>query len=275
MTDTAPPLETLALTIEDKIAHVELNRPDKRNAMNQPFWEEFPKLMDWLSGRSDVRCVVISGQGKMFTAGLDLSDAQDLFNAQGDAGRVREKFLHKVRAMQETFTAIERCRVPVIAAVHNGCLGAGVDLVTACCLRTASKDAYFTIQEINIGIVADVGTLQRAPHLLPQGLVRELAYTGRPLGAAEAQAHGFINRMGEDRQGAIEQAFDLARTIASKSPLAMTGIKQTLTYARDHGVDDALNQVATWNAGMLLSEDVMKAVQAVMTKSEAEYNDLL
>ncbi|MGF1606380.1 MAG: crotonase/enoyl-CoA hydratase family protein [Rhodothalassiaceae bacterium] len=270
-----PHSDLIALTLTDKIAHVELNRPDKRNALPDPFWTEFPALIDWLSEQPEVRCILLSGRGKMFTAGLDLNDAASLFQQQGDPGRVREKLRRKIAQMQDCVTALERCRVPVIAAVHDGCLGAGVDLASACCVRLATRDAYFTVQEINIGIVADVGTLQRLPALLPLGLVRELAYTGRPFRAEEALAHGFVNAVLDDREALLAHAFDLARQIAAKSPLAMAGTKRAITYARDHGAADALTQVADWNAGMLLGTDVMKAVQAVLRKQQADFDDLL
>ncbi|MBB4211425.1 enoyl-CoA hydratase [Rhodothalassium salexigens DSM 2132] len=268
-------MESLTLTVDRKIAHVELNRPDKRNAMNRAFWDDLPRLMDALSERSDVRAVVISGRGAMFTAGLDLTMAQEFVApADADPGRVREKLRRTILAMQDTFTAIERCRVPVIAAIHGGCLGGGVDLVTACDLRFAAADAYFTIQEINIAMVADVGTLQRAPHLLPHGVLRELAYTGRPMTADEAAGYGFVNAVLPDREATLDRAFETAHTIAAKSPLAVTGTKQVINHARDHNVADGLDYVATWNAGLLMNGDLMKGMSAALSKSPAAYDDL-
>mgnify|MGYP006271588289 CR=1 FL=1 len=269
-------LETLSLNVDEKIAEVLINRPEKRNAMNRAFWEELPRLIDSLSDRSDVRAVVIAAAGDMFTAGLDLKMAGELMaGAQGDPGRVREKLRRTILEMQDTFSAIERCRVPVIAAIQGGCLGAGVDLVTACDMRFAAADAYFTIQEINIGMVADVGTLQRAPHLLPHGVLRELAYTGRPMTAAEAAGYGFVNAVLPDRAAAVDRALETARTIAAKSPLAVTGTKQVINHARDHSVADGLDYVATWNTGLLMTGDLMTGVQAAMSRQTPDYDDLL
>lgn len=268
--------ETLAFEVRDKIAHVTLNRPEKRNAMNAAFWTECPALFDWMSDQPDIRCAIVSGAGKMFTAGIDLTLLAGMAPpADADPARVRERLYRKIKAMQETFRAVARCRVPVIAAVHNGCLGAGVDLVTACCLRLCTEDAYFTIQEVNIGMVADVGTLQRIGTQLPEALVRELAYTGRPFRAAEAAAHGFVNAVVPDQATLLAKAEALAGEIAGKSPLAMAGIKQCLSYARDHPVDDALDQVAMWNAGMLLGADIMTGAKAALAKTDASYDDLL
>ena len=177
--------------------------------------------------------------------------------------------------MQETFSCIENARFPVIAAVQGGCLGAGVDLVTACCLRFATKDAFFTIQEVNIAIVADVGTLQRVPYLLPQGLIRELAYTGRRMPAAEALPYGFVNGVFDDYDACLKRAYETAHDIASKSPLAVTGIKHILNQGRGRPVEDGLNYVATWNSAMLLSEDLEKAALAALTKGSAQFQDLL
>lgn len=267
--------ETLSVSIDDPVAHVQLSRPDKLNAMNKAFWREVPAAFDALDADTAVRAVVLSAQGRHFTAGLDLSMMSGMMpDPRADPARVREHMRRKILTMQETFTAIERCRKPVIAAVHGGCLGGGVDLVTACDLRYAASDAYFTIQEINIGMVADVGTLQRAPHLLPHGILRELAYTGRKFPAEEALRYGFVNGVLPTREAAVEAAFATAREIASKSPLAIAGIKHVLHHARDHGVAEGLDYVATWNAGMLIGTDVMEGAQAALARKSAAYGDL-
>ena len=164
--------------------------------------------------------------------------------------------------------------MPVIAVVHGACIGGGVDLVTACDIRIGTENCYFTIQEVNIAIVADVGTLQRIPHLLPQGLIRELAYTARRFPAAEALGHGFLNSVHADQAAALAAADDMARVIAAKSPLAITGIKQVLNHARDHSIEDGLEYVAMWNAGMLQGDDVGTAIRAQTAKHEAVFANL-
>jgi enoyl-CoA hydratase len=267
--------QSLACSTADGIAHVQLNRPDALNTMNADFWTDMVAVFTAIDADTSVRAVVISSTGRHFTAGLDLKWAgTSLGNASADAGRAREKFRRHVLHLQESFNVIDRCRVPVIAAIHGGCIGGGVDLVTACDLRLASADAFFTIQEINIAIVADVGTLQRIPHLLPQGLIRELAYTGRRYPAAEALGHGFVNRVLPGHAETVAAALALAREIAAKSPLAIAGVKQVLNHGRGRTIEDGLEYVALWNAAMLQGEDMQKAVLAQMAKAQAEYADL-
>lgn len=267
--------KTLQLHIKDAVAEVTLCRPEELNTMTPDFWEEMITVFGDIDARSDVRCVVIASTGKHFTAGLDLKSFADLAGDSAlDLGRQRERFRRKILRMQESFSVIDRCRVPVIAAIQGGCIGGGVDLVTACDMRMMTQDAYVTIQEINIGIVADVGTLQRMPEQLPPAILRELAYTGRKLGAQEAHSYGFINAVEDTHEALLEAAHALAQNIASKSPLAITGIKDVLTYSRDHSVEDGLAYVATWNAAMLQGEDPQKAITAVMTKQQAAFEDL-
>lgn len=266
---------TFTLTVRDHVAHLELCRPDELNTMNEAFWREIPQAFDAIDRDPAVRAVVISSTGRHFTAGLDLKWAgSTLGHRHPDPGRAREQFRRHVKYMQEPFNAVDRCRVPVIAAIQGGCIGGGVDFVTACDIRLGSADCFFTIQEVNIAIVADVGTLQRIPHLLPQGLIRELAYTGRRWLAEEALAHGFLNRVLPTHAETVEAAFEMARTIASKSPLAITGIKQVLNAGRDMTIDQGLDYVATWNAAMLQGEDMQKAVLAQMQKTQATFDDL-
>jgi enoyl-CoA hydratase len=266
---------TLTLSVADHIAHVQLCRPAELNTMNAAFWPEMVQLFADIDANQDVRAVVISSTGKHFTAGLDLAMAAgDFAPSKDDPGRVREKLRRKILAMQESFSVIDRCRVPVIAAIQGGCIGGGVDLVTACDMRIGTANSFFTIQEVNVGIVADVGTLQRITYLLPQGLVRELAYTGRRFGAEEALRYGFINRMEADADAALAAAFAIAGEIAAKSPLVTSGIKQVLNYGRHHSIEDGLEYVATWNAAMLLSVDLEEAMMASMQKRTATFTNL-
>ncbi|MCJ9428324.1 crotonase/enoyl-CoA hydratase family protein [Kordiimonas marina] len=269
--------ETLTLTVKDAVAHVSLSRPDQLNAMNRAMFREIGEVFRHLDTQSDIRAVVLSGEGKHFTAGLDLKESGESLFTPGDAdpARVREKLRRHILWLQDCFTAIEQCRAPVIAAIHGACLGGGIDLISACDMRVASEDCWFAIQEINVAIVADVGTLQRAPYLLPNGILRELALTGRKFTVQEADKYGFVNAVAPDRGEAIEAAFALAETIASKSPLAVAGTKAVLNHSRDHSVADGLDYVATWNSGMLLGEDLMKAATAALTRQTVTFAPLM
>ncbi len=261
---------------KDGIATVTLSRPDQLNTMNHAFFKDIGDCFTALDEDTSVRAIVLCAEGRLFTAGLDLKEAAETIgNTEGEAARVRERLRRHIIWIQNTFTAIESCRQPVIAAIHNCCIGGGIDLISACDIRLASADAWFGIQEINVAIVADVGTLQRAPYLLPQGILRELAYTGRRFEADEALTHGFINRILPDREATIAAAHDMAREIASKSPLAVAGTKHILNHTRDHTIKDGLEYVAAWNSGQLISEDMMKAGMAALTKQQADFDDLL
>ena len=269
-------LQTLSLTVEDGIARVTMIRAAELNTMNRAFWTELITVFDAIDADISVRAVVIASTGKHFSAGLDLKMAAGSLGDGGgnDLGRARESFRRHVKHMQDTFTVVDRCRVPVIAVVQGGCIGGGVDFVTACDMRVGTADCFFTIQEINIAIVADVGTLQRIPYLLPQGLIRELCYTGRRFPAAEAAQHGFLNKVADSHEAAIEAGMALAREIAGKSPLAITGIKQVLNAGRDMTIEQGLEYVAVWNAGMLQGDDVKNAVTAQTSRSVAKFADL-
>jgi len=268
--------ETLDVTTEGAVATVTLNRPDQLNAMNGTMFNEIGQAFRWIDAETDARAIVLAANGKHFTAGLDLKESDAVLNAkEGDPARVREKLRRHILHLQDCFTALEQCRAPVIAAIHGACLGGGIDLVSACDIRVCSSDAWFSIQEINVAIVADVGTLQRAPYLLPNGILRELAYTGRKFAAEEASKYGFVNAVADTREGAITKATEIATEIASKSPLAVAGTKAILNHSRDHTIDDGLDYVATWNSGQLLGEDLMKAATAALTRETVTFSELL
>jgi len=271
------PYETFDFTVADHVATITFNRPDKANAMVLPFWQELVDVFAEIEDRPEIRAVVIASTGKHFTGGLDLSAFGDIAAdmLQGDRGRVGEQMRRTVAEMQETFAVIDRCRVPVLAAIQGGCVGGGVDLISACDMRYCTADAWFCIQEINIGMTADVGTLQRLPHLIPSGLVRELAYTGRRLGAGEAATAGLVNAVFDHHDAMLAAVAEIARTIASKSPLAIHGTKEMLNYTRDHDTADALNYMQVWQAGMFLTGDLMEQIQANQQKREARFADLL
>jgi enoyl-CoA hydratase len=261
---------------EGAVAHLEMNKPDKANSMSPDFWEDLPTIANALNKDPDVRAVVISGRGKHFTGGMDLASFQDILAlTKSEPARGAYALRDLILKLQDALTSLETLRVPVIAATHSTCLGAGVDLISACDIRIASQDTSFGIEEILVGMAADVGTLQRLPKIMPPGIVRELAYTGRRFSAEEAKSWGLVNSVHADRETTIAAAFDMAHQIAAQSPVAIAGIKHAVTYARDHSVADGLDQIATWNSGMLRPDDLMKAIQAKMQKQQAIYDDLL
>ena len=255
-------LESLAVTLDGPIATVRLNRPDKANAMHLPMWHELRRAFQWIDETPSARVAILEGEGRHFTAGIDLQMMAGLLPQVHDDcdGRTREKLRRLILDLQDTLSALERCRKPVLAAIHGACVGGGIDLICCADVRYAAADARFTVKEIDLGMVADVGTLQRLPKIVgAQGWVRELAYTGRTVDAAEAQAMGLVARVYPTREALQAGVREIAATIATKSPLAIRGVKEMLNYARDHSVADGLDHVATWNAAMLLSEDLMTA----------------
>lgn len=270
-----PSFETLSLTLENHIATVRLNRPEKANAMNAAMWQEIRQAFEWVDASSEARVAVLAGEGKYFTAGIDLQMMMGLPAQIADdcEGRMREKLRRLILDLQDTLTSLERCRKPVLAAIAGGCIGGGIDLITCADMRYASSDAFFTIKEIDIGMVADVGTLQRLPKLIGQGFTRELAYTGRTFDALEAQSMGLVNRVFESREALYAGVQAIAAEIAAKSPLSIRGTKEMLNYARDHSVADSLNYIATWNAAMLQSKDLMEAMSSNMAKKPPSFKD--
>jgi enoyl-CoA hydratase len=249
---------------EEHIAWLTLNRPEKRNVMGAAFFEELSAHLSRLDQDPAVRVVVIKAEGKSFTAGTDLNEAASLLSGEG--ADQRENTRIKILALQAGLTAIEKCRKPVIAAVHSHCIGGGVDLISACDIRLATEDAVFSIRETRMGIIADLGTLQRLPYIIGQGWFRELALTGRDFTAAEALRMGLLTRVCEDRDALYAEAKMLATQIAECPPLTVQGVKDVILFSRDHGIDSGLNYVAQKNTAALPSEDVVEAVTAFMEK---------
>jgi enoyl-CoA hydratase len=238
-------------------------------------WYEIGQAMEWLDGTPEARVGVIKGRGRYFTSGIDLAMLMGLGSQIEDDcdGRRREKLRRLILKLQDTLSSIERCRKPVLAAVHGACIGGGIDLITACDMRYCSANAYFTVKEIDVGMTADVGTLQRLPHLVGEGMARELAYTGRRVEGPEAQQMRLVNRCFDTPEALHEGVMEIARSIAAKSPLSIRGCKEMITYARDHSVADGLNYVATWNAAMLMSADLFEAGAANMQKRDPVFRD--
>lgn len=267
--------KTLVVSLENNVARIVLNRPDKANALDLTMWHEFRSALEWADETPEVRVVVVSGAGKNFCAGIDLTMLASIGSMVDDAceGRRREKFRRLVLDLQDCLSAAERCRKPVIAAIHGACFGGGIDLVTACDIRYCSADARFSVKEIDLAITADVGTLQRLPRLVGEGIARELAYTARSFDGAEAEAMRLVNRCYATPEELTQAVGTLAAEMAAKSPLAMRGTKEMISYVRDHSVADSLNYVATWNAAMLFSKDLEEAVSATFQKRPARFVD--
>jgi enoyl-CoA hydratase len=258
------------------IAHIKLSRPQASNAMNRAFWREFPEAIEAIDKTGDARVLVISSTGKHFSAGMDLEvftqPDPDLF--QGEAGRRGEAMRRLVLQLQHCFTVMEQIRIPVLTAIQGGCIGGALDLICASDSRYCTEDAFFTIKETELGMTADLGTLQRLPQLIPQGLARELAYTARKMDAAEALQSGLVNRVFPDTETMLEGVMQIAQQIARQSPLAVTGCKEMLNYARDHSVSDSLNYIATWQAGMFQPTDMVQGFSSKMAGKEPEYEPL-
>ena len=266
--------QAFLVELKGNIAHVQINRPDKINAMNAAFWTEIVEIFQWVDETDAVRVVVLSGAGKHFSAGIDLMLLASVANEMGkDVGRNARLLRRKILRMQASFNAVDRCQKPVLAAIQGYCLGGAIDLIASCDMRYAAEDAQFSIKEIDMGMAADVGTLQRLPRIIGDGIVRELAYTGRMVAADEARAIGLVNRVFADKQTLLDGVMAIAQDIAAKSPIAIAGTKQMISYMRDHGVDDGLEYVATWNAAMLQSSDLRLAMTAHMTKQKPEFLD--
>ncbi len=272
-TSVIPQYETLQITLVDAVATVYLNRPEKANSMNAPMWTELQACFEWIDAEPGIRVAILAANGKHFCAGIDLGLFSDVVPAGSEPGRASERLRRTVLRLQDNLSAIEKCRKPVLAAIHYTCIGGGIDMISCCDMRYCTEDAYFSIKEIEIGMTADVGTLQRLPRLIGDGMLRELAYTGRKLAAQEAKELGFVNRVYADRDALLEGVTEIARQIASHSPLAVRGSKEMILYARDHTVTDSLNYVATWNAGMLSRADLMGSVEAQMKGETVTYED--
>lgn len=266
--------ERIEVGIEGGVAHAQLARPDKYNAMDKEMFAAIGDSFRALGRDPAVRAILLSGQGRHFSAGLDLDYASKQFPPSADPARAAEARLRHIEWLQDCFGALEAARAPVIAAIHGGCIGAGVDLATACDLRVASADAFFQVAEVDVAITADLGTLQRLGYLIPQGVLRELAFTGRRMGAEEAARYGLVNRVEPDREAALAAGLELARTIAAKSPLAVTGAKKNLNHSRGRPVAEGLRDVALWNAATLVSADLTEAIRARLGKAEPSFGPL-
>lgn len=269
-----PALTCFQLSVTDHIAHLVLSRPEAMNTMGPVFWRELDAVLARLHQSAEARVLVVSSTGKHFSAGMALDVFGGAISMDDASPEGRAAIADLLGGLQATFTKLETLRIPVVVAIQGGCVGGAVDLVTAACIRYATQDAFFCIQEINIGMVADVGTLQRLPKLMPLAVVKELAYTGRRLPAAQARDYGLVNAVFDTPEACLAAALQCAKEIAAKPPVAIWGTKQVIHYARDHSVDDALRQMG-WVQGAIWSNaHVREAVMAMKDKRDGRYPPL-
>ena len=263
------------------VAHIKLNRPEKRNAMNWDFWRDLPRIVGDIDTHARARCIVLSSTGPVFSAGLDLSlFGQDVF-ASSKTAKMNEKelqtpqnFMSFLSFLQDSISSLQKARIPVICAIQGGCIGGGVDLICSADIRLATNDAFFSIRETKIGMVADVGTFPRIVKLLPEGIVKELAFTGRNFSAQEAKEYGFVNRLYASHDALIEGALKIANEIASNSPAAVYGCKKVIDFSRDHTIEEGLEWINMWNASMLSQSELMEGFQSYKSKKEGNFAEL-
>jgi enoyl-CoA hydratase len=264
-------LSCFTLSTTDHIAHLVLNRPDEMNTMNPTFWRELDEVLTHIQRDGTARALVISSTGKHFSAGMSLDTFSNAIQMDDQSPEGRAAIFDSLSDLQATFTKLETLRIPVIVAIQGGCIGGAVDMVTACCIRYATKDTFFCIQEINIGMVADVGTLQRLPKLMPEAVVKELAYTGRRLKADKAQQYGLVNEVFESNDEMLAAAMQCAKEIANKPPIAIWGTKQAIHYTRDHSVEDSLKQMGWLQGAIWSNAHVREAIVAAKEKRTAQF----
>jgi enoyl-CoA hydratase len=271
--------ECFEVSIDDKVAHLRLKRPDAYNTMIPAFWSELPAIVEDIDRGARARAIVISSTGKHFCAGMDLAvftgdNALARSGGAEELGRKHAFLWMMVQHLQDSFTALEQARMPVLAAIQGGCIGGAVDMVSAADMRYCSADAFFCVQEINIGMTADVGTLQRLPKIIPEGIARELAYTGDRMPAERALAVGLVNEVFADHDALLEGTLAVAARIARHSPLAIWGTKESINYTRDHTVADSLRHIAGWQSGMFTGLDMMEEFAAKSESRDPAFEEI-
>ncbi len=267
-------LTCFTLTQTNHVAHLVLNKPEAMNTMHPTFWRELDEVLTQIHREGTARALVISSTGKHFSAGMALEVFAGAVTLDDQTATGRAAVFDLLADMQATFTKLEALRIPVICAIQGGCIGGAVDMVTAACIRYATADAFFCIQEINIGMVADVGTLQRLPKLIPLAVVKEMAYTGRRLPAAKALAHGLVNEVFDTPEAMLAAALQCATDIASKPPVAIWGTKQAIQYAQDHSVEDSLRQMGWLQGAIWSSANVRESITAMQAKRAPQFDPL-
>jgi len=264
--------ECFELSSDGAVAHLTMSRPERRNAMTAGFWVELPAIVRELDACGGVRALVLSSTGPHFCAGLDLAMFQSSGELGGATPEARLRFRRELERLQASLDSLAAARFPVVAAIQGGCIGGGVDMASACCLRYATRDAWFVIQEINLGMMADVGTFNRVPKQLPEAVIRELGYTGDRLGAERAERLGFVNGLFDSHEAVVAGALAVARRIAAKAPVAVAATKEMISYARDHSVAESFSYLNALQPGIFSLEDIQRSVAA--KGGEAQYADL-
>ncbi|MEL7546499.1 MAG: crotonase/enoyl-CoA hydratase family protein [Pseudomonadota bacterium] len=269
--------ECFSVTIEDKVAHIQMNRPDAMNAMNKAFWNDLPTIVNDINDNAKARVIVISSTGKHFSAGMDLS----VFTSNGgtpegaDRYVLAEMFRSNIRQIQSSFNCLEDARMPVLFACHGGVIGGAIDMISAGDIRYCTKDAFFCIQETNIAMTADVGTFPRLQRYIPEGWVKQMSYTGERVSAEKAKEIGLVNEVYETHEEMLDHVMGIAREIAAKSPLAVTGCKVLINYGRDHTTAEVLDYIGVWNAAMFPPSHMKEAFEARAERRDPDYPDLL
>ena len=270
--------ECFELEVANGIAHIRLNRPERANSMIPSFWTELPAAVNTLSREASARVLVISAEGRHFSSGMDISVFTDggLDSSAGTNPSIgAEAFRHHCMVLQSAFTCLEEARMPVLVAIQGAAVGGAMDFITACDCRYATKDAFFSIHETAIGMTADVGTYPRLVKLISEGWARQMSYTAERIGAEKAQTIGLVNEVYDSTEEMLEAVMGIAKQIAANSPLAVTGAKRMVNYARDHSTADGLDYIATWNASMLDGDAIRQTFMAQAKGDEPEYEDLL
>ncbi|XP_050208079.1 delta(3,5)-Delta(2,4)-dienoyl-CoA isomerase, peroxisomal [Mercurialis annua] len=269
-------LQIIQKNPDSRVIHLNLNRPNHRNALSLDFFTEFPHALASLDQNPNVNVIILAGSGDHFCSGIDLTAFNSITSQSrsGDRGRASEQFRREIKLLQDAITAIERCRKPVIASIQGGCIGGGVDLITACDIRFCCEGSFFSVKEVDLGIVADLGTLKRLPGIVGFGNAMELALTGRRFSSREAKEFGLVSRVFGSKEDLEEGVRLVAEGIAAKSPLAVTGTKSVLLRSRDMNMEQALDYVATWNTAMLISDDLKEAITAQSQKRKAVFAKL-
>ncbi|PID77727.1 MAG: enoyl-CoA hydratase [Deltaproteobacteria bacterium] len=256
------------------VAYVFLNRPDKKNAMNPPAWADSPAIFEELDKDPEIKVIIVSGKGPCFSAGIDLvgmvSALPEVLEDK-QLGAVKWKLIPKIKEMQETMTCMEKCKKPVIAAIHGYCIGAGLDMATACDIRICSKDATFCLKEAAVAFVADVGVLQRLPLIVGQGVTRELAFTAKTIDAKRALQINLVSEICEDYEDLMKKAEEMALEICANSPIAVEASKDVLNYGVGKSVQDGLNYVSSISANIVPSNDLYEAFTAFSEKRKPNY----
>ncbi|XP_045781241.1 delta(3,5)-Delta(2,4)-dienoyl-CoA isomerase, mitochondrial [Maniola jurtina] len=274
-----PKFETLGVSVPIKnVFHVELNRPKQLNTFNKAMWKELEACFSSLNVNPECRVIVLSGQGKHFTAGIDFNSLLEETSKAEDFDDIARKarILNTlISYCQDGITSLEDCTKPVLAVVHNACIGAGVDLITAADMRYCTEEAWFQVKEVDLGLAADVGTLQRLPKVIGNtSTVREWCFTGRKVQSKEASEVGLVSKVYPDKDSALKEVLEIAQSIALKSPVAVQMTKQSLVYSQSRPTKDGLEHIKLINQAMLQSEDLKKAAMATATKTETEFDNL-